>query len=372
MNRFLPALLVLAAFAGCDAAVEPLPVCPPSLQPRAGGGLAEYVVHISVDGLRPDAVSAQLGALPAFARLRAEGTWTDNARTDADRRYTLPNHTDEMTGRRVYGPDGHSWTDNTDPDPGVTLHSRHGSYVASVFDVAHDAGLETAAYVSKSKFSLYDVSYDADHGAPDITGVDDGPDKIDRYVYLADTEALTSRIVADLAAAPAAYTFVHLRDPDTAGHASGWDLTPGSPYLLAVAHADALVGLILAAIESDPRLAGRTAVVLTADHGGHGTSHGDELADNYTIPFYVWGPGVRPGDLYALNPLRADPGMANVGWDAAHQPVRNGDAANLSLSLLGLGPVPGSTITPGAPLGFGTAVGTEAGPLACAAPGPTP
>ena len=121
------------------------------------------------------------------------------------------------------------------------------------------------------------------------------------------------------------------------------------------------------AVEADPRLAGRTAVVLTADHGGFGTDHRDERVEDYTVPFYVWGAGIPAADLYALNPLRADPGTENVGFVAERQPVRNGDAGNLALSLLGLCPLPGSTITPGAPLVFGTATGLEAGPSACVA-----
>ena len=304
------------------------------------------MIHISVDGLRPDAVQRQSPtALPAFARLRAESAFTQNARTDVDYRNTLPNHTAQLTGRGVVGPAGHNWTVNVDPAPGVTLHSNKGAYVASVFDVVHDAGLRTAAYVSKSKFSLFDVSYDDAHGAPDETGEDDGRDKIDTFVYDGDTSALTDRIVADLHAAPAAYTFVHILDPDETGHWRTWSVRAGSRYLLAVQRADDRIGRILDAVEADPRLRGHTAVIVTADHGGSGRSHYSENVLHYTVPFYVWGPGIPSADLYALNPdTRADPGKENVGFDAPMQPVYNGDAADLALDLLGLDPVPGSTI----------------------------
>ncbi len=357
----LAALAALLALAGClsfgrTAPVATLPPQPAALAARPGGvGDADsirYVVHVSVDGLRPDAVTRQPPtALPAFARLRVESAFTQNARTDPDRRYTLPNHTDQLTGRGVEGPGGHHWTDNTDPAPGQTLHSNRGGYVASVFDVAHDAGLRTAAYASKSKFSLFDTSYDAAHGAPDETGDDDGADKIDVFVYDPDTDALTRRVVADLRADPAAYTFVHLRDPDATGHAYSWSVRAGSRYMQAVQRADDRIGRILAAVEADPRLRGRTAVIVTADHGGSGRNHHAERALHYTVPFYVWGPGVPSADLYALNAdTRADPGAANVGFDVPMQPVRNGDAADLALDLLGLGPVPGSTIGAGHPL----------------------
>lgn len=364
-SSFLALVLFLATgLSACDDGAPPETVCAPGPLHRAEGPArlrtgVEHVIHISVDGLRPDALDVT--PLAAFERLRTEGATTDNARPDVDSRFTLPNHTTQLTGRGVFGDLGHNWTVNLDPDLGITLHSNKGSYVASVFDRVHDAGLGTAAYVSKSKFSLFDTSYDAEHGAPDRTGADDGPDKVDTFVFRLNTAQLVDRVIADLAT-PASYSFVHLRDPDSAGHETGWDLTPDSPYLRAVARADTLVGRILDAVEVSPVLAGRTTVVLTADHGGIGVSHGDEVPEAFTIPFYVWGGGAFPDDLYALNPDRENPGRANVGYAASAQPIRNGDAGNLSLALLGLPSIAGSTIGAAMPLSVGVATGTEAPP----------
>lgn len=329
------------------------PLAAPLAAPPSGsgiygseGGPVKHVIHISVDGLRPDAVTQHdAGDLPNFYRLRTEGAYTDNARTDADYSNTLPNHMAQLTGRAVLGADGHSWTANQDPTPGETLHTRKGAYVPSVFDVVHDNGLRTGVYASKSKFVLLDQSYGDAHGAPDVTGADEGRDKIDAFVIDADTEDLVDRFVQDLRADPFNYAFLHLRDPDTKGHAYGWRLWTWHPYMRAVRHVDALLGEILDAIEQDPRLAGNTVVILTADHGGSGHNHGDGAPEHYTIPFYVWGPGVAAADLYALNAgIRQEPAASRPGFDAALQPIRNGSAANLALSLLGLDPVPGSTI----------------------------
>ncbi len=100
-------------------------------------------------------------------------------------------------------------------------------------------------------------------------------------------------------------------------------------------------------VESDGTLAGRTAIILSADHGGTGTGHSTATAaTNYTIPFFAWGAGVGHGDFYSINSAtRLNPGTARPDYNAIGQPIRNGDGGNLAaLSLLGLGPIPGSMI----------------------------
>lgn len=320
---------------------------------------ARHVIHISVDGLRSDAVTrATSKRVPNLYRFRTEGAYTDNARTDYDYSNTLPNHTSQLTGRRVTGLQGHNWTKNTDPSPGETLHSNKGAYVASVFDVAHDNGLSTALYTSKSKFVIYDQSYNEKNGAEDVIGVDNGRDKIDHFVFDSETESLVDRFVAAMSDNPVDYAFVHLRDPDSAGHSRSWEVRRGSSYMDAVQKVDRLIGHIFEMVESTPELAGNTVIILTADHGGGGNWHNHGSADhaeNYTIPFYVWGAGVEATELYALNSgTRSHPGMDNPGYDAPLQPIRNADAANLSLSHLGLPAVPGSSVNIAMDLTSGT------------------
>ncbi len=120
---------------------------------------------------------------------------------------------------------------------------------------------------------------------------------------------------------------------------------------------DAQLGRVLAWLDEHPERRARTAIVLTADHGGgvplknhHGLGH---LWTNYVIPFAVWTGDARwEGRLYDLaGDARRDPGL----WDprpdeAAPPPIRNADAANLALALLGLPPIPGSTVGARRPL----------------------
>jgi hypothetical protein len=330
---------------------------------------ADYVIQISLDGMRGDLLEAALdhdstGSLPAFHRLVREGATTFNARSDYSSTSTLPNHTTMLTGRPVSRPVGqpatvaHGWTANGKMPPGTVLHGTGNPavlYIASVFDVVHDAGLSTALYASKAKFALFDTSWDAAHGAPDTLPPDNGRDKIDRFVYVEPDSELAARglhaaVIADLHHGPAHFTFVHYADMDAVGHDFGWE---SAAWQLALRRVDGYLGDILAVVDSSSILAGHTALVITADHGGDGEDHADaKYWPDYTIPFLLWGAGVPDvRSLYALGGTRANPVATRPDYNYTHQPIRNGDAANLVLHLLGLGPVPGSTINAGQDLG---------------------
>ncbi|MEZ5299673.1 MAG: alkaline phosphatase family protein [Verrucomicrobiales bacterium] len=308
---------------------------------------------ISCDGTRPDAI-AKLGPerAPNFARLMREGSYTLNARTDVVYTITLPNHTGMITGRGVVGDLSHNWISNTDPKIGQTLHRNKGAYIDSMFAVAHDHGLKTMLFSSKTKFSLYDLSYNDRNGAPDEVGEDNGKDKLDTYVIDEETESLVDKLIAAYKSEDGApdLAMLHLRDPDTAGHATTWTLDPESPYMAAVAKIDGLIGKVLDMISADEALRGNTYVIVTADHGGLDKTKGHGENDewqNYRIGFFAWGGDVAKGaDLYALNPQsRKDPGEGEPeirrGHPAADPQRRRGQPAALAPRAA---TIPGSTV----------------------------
>ena len=317
-------------------------------------GKADYVIVISVDGMgsayvTPLLASGLANELVNIKSIMNEGAGTLNARCDYNYAVTLPNHVTMITSRGVEGPDGHGWISNSDPDPYETLESNKGSYVGSGFGVAHDAGLRTGIWAGKSRFSLFQQSYSATTGALDTNGVDNGRDKIDYDLIFEDISAanITTDFTNQMTVAPCHFAFLHYQDPDATGHASGWSTDPNSAFAATLKDVDNAIGVILQMIENSPDLAGRTAVILTADHGGHSWTHGDTSNPlDFTVPFYVWGRGVSAGaDLYAINPDSRDaPGASEHPDYTGAQPVRDGDAANLALDLLGLVPIPGSTI----------------------------
>lgn len=306
---------------------------------------ANYVITISIDGMGSSYMQTLIdqGKLPHLKQLTEKGAGTTNARADYDITVTLPNHTSMVTSRPILGEAGHNWTSNTDPAKGVTLHSHKGAYVASAFDVAHDNGLRTGMWATKTKFKLFGISYDAEHGAPDTTGPDNGRNKMDLFLYTNSSPILTKQFVGSMSSNPCQYAFVHFGEADAAGHTHGWG---SEPYLAALVKLDSCVGRIMEMMTTSPVFKNHSTLIVTADHGGQGKDHGDASKPlDYTIPFYIWGAGVTNGDIYTLNQgTRASPVNGRPDYSAQPQPIRNGDAGNLALSLLGLGPIPGSSI----------------------------
>jgi hypothetical protein len=326
--------------------MPPIPI-DGSLPPRA------RAILVSVDGLGAYYLRQQLerGQLPGFAALGRAGASTLNARADCDYTVTLPNHVSMVTGRPVAAdpalPDTtfHGFTANGVASPEVTLHNSGNpnlSYIASVFDVAHDHGLATCLYAGKPKFSLFSSSYNGKNGAPDTVGQDNGRNKIDRVMILdLSTETMLTTAEGDLAAGSCDFAFIHIADMDSMGHGSGW----GSDAWLATLNmVDGWIGRLLAFADGR-RTAPPFALVVTADHGGAGYDHSDPTSPyDYTIPFYVVGPGIPSNaNLYALTgPGRGDPGVLRPRYSVPRQPVRNADAADVLTHVLGLPPVPGA------------------------------
>lgn len=82
--------------------------------------------------------------------------------------------------------------------------------------------------------------------------------------------------------------FVHLDLVDDAGHGHGW-LTP--EYYSAVTEADTYIGEFLKAIGPD------TLLIVSADHGGTGKSHGNLNMGELQIPWMAIGAGVKAGQI---------------------------------------------------------------------------
>jgi hypothetical protein len=301
------------------------------------------VVVLAVDGLTSSGLATAVasGDAPHLARMMEDGASTLNARTEAETTSRVANLAGMLTGRPVDPADGGTGIGWHGGSRGP-LTASAGHYISSVFDVVHDYGGSTAFYSSRADVDLLASSWNAANGASDPFGLDDGRNKIGKYVRTHADDETVSALVAKLAAHPATLTVAQLVRLNAVGRQDGFR---SSEYADAVADADRLVGRVQAAISGNPRTDGHTLLVVTANRGGtRKDARPITVRAAYKVPLLVSGPGVlRGGDLYAMNPTFTDPRGANPGY-AAGSPIRNALVANLVTKSLGLPPVPRSRL----------------------------
>ncbi|HEX5399977.1 MAG TPA: alkaline phosphatase family protein [Verrucomicrobiae bacterium] len=232
---------------------------------------AQHVFIISFDQGNPDLI--QQADMPTFHQMAAEGARTWNAYTIVPS-LTLPAHTSMLTG---VGPQVHQilWNDYL-PARGVVK-------IPTIFSLARQQGLVTAMFVGKEKFKHLVL-----------------PGSVDVFVWPQpddDAKAVAKAFAGEVGTLKPNLCFIHFRDPDTVGHQYG---SHSPEKLQALADCDAALKTIKDAIAA----AGLTnsVIILTADHGSHDVpdrsgrmtgTHGSAETADVTIPWVVWGTGVK-------------------------------------------------------------------------------
>jgi len=258
-----------------------------SVRPLPLDSVTRNVVVVSIDGLRPDAIEAS-GAL-TLGRLMHEGSYTLNASTVQPSK-TLPSHTSMLTGQP---PEVHGvrWNNAVTADA-------ESIDLPNIFSVARARGYSTAAFFSKSKFQPLQLP-----GTLDYSQAPGG------WFGRWSAARTISDVASYLGSARPNVLFVHLTDPDAAGHRAGWMTTE---YHRAVLAADGAVSRLLS-LADGAYGNGNFSVIVTADHGGHGTDHGSDDPRDVTIPWITWGKGVKPG-LLSQSSIRTMDTAATVLW----------------------------------------------------------
>jgi predicted AlkP superfamily pyrophosphatase or phosphodiesterase len=247
------------------------------------------VLLISVDGLRPDALTP--APAPTMIALACQGAHSLRAQTVTPP-VTLPSHASMISGVEpdVHGLVWDDWRPGTIGAP-------------TIFGAAHAAGLRTVMVVGKDKLEQLAT-----------------PGTVDVFVLALDGDDDVAASAVEQMAAGFDLMLVHLPMVDLVGHASGW---MSADYLKQVAMTDSAVKRIL-----DAAPAG-TTVIITADHGGKGFGHATEIREDFTIPWMISGPGVRAGQLIAdpivtvdtaatvMQVLRVQPPPAQIGRPVA-------------------------------------------------------
>ena len=226
----------------------------------------ERVLIISIDGCRPDLLLR--ADTPVIHGLLAKASFSFWARTTAES-VTLPSHVSMLTG---VVPTKHTIQWNMD------LPLEHPVYPAypTLFQLAKQAGYTTGMVAGKSKFTALAV-----------------PGSLD-WVFVPENAKSEDPVVGEQAVRMIhehrpQVLFVHFPTVDNVGHAKGW---ASAAQLAAIAQADGCVGQVLGAMDEE-KLTNSTLVIITADHGGAGMSHGPDDARSRHIPWIAFGPGIR-------------------------------------------------------------------------------
>ena len=88
-----------------------------------------------------------------------------------------------------------------------------------------------------------------------------------------------------------ALVFMHIDHCDRTGHLFRYE---SKRYLKAVEKADKLLGELIKAIVKKDNFENTTLIVV-ADHGGKGKTHGPGTVEGMTVPLLIMGPGIKKG-----------------------------------------------------------------------------
>jgi predicted AlkP superfamily pyrophosphatase or phosphodiesterase len=262
-------VLALAGLTACGNSLTqptafPTPGIPvPTPTPTPTPPPPPRVALISIDGLRPDALSEANS--PGILALAARGAYTFGAQTVYPST-TLPSHASMLTGQ---DPIGH----------GINFDEYRDTFQLkspTVPALVHAAGKRSLMVVGKDKFRQLNV------------GSNDG------YVCATrgDDDVANEAIVQLQNGFD--FLFVHFPGVDNVGHASGW-MSP--EYVEQLKQTDAAVSRLIGALPMG------TTIILTADHGGQLKSHGTQQRLDMTIPWIIVGPRVARRGLLT-RPIR--------------------------------------------------------------------
>lgn len=232
----------------------------------------KYVFIISYDQGNPTLILTN--NLPTLHQMASEGARTWEAYTIVPS-LTLPSHTSMLTG---VGIQKHQirWNDYQ-PTNGFVK-------VPTVFSLAKARGLKTAMFVGKEKFKHLEL-----------------PGTIDMLVWPQpddDAKSVAKAFAAEFGKSKPNLTFIHFRDPDTVGHATG---AYSPEKVQALKDCDEALTTIKEAVAAAGVLE-QSVFILTADHGAHDTknkegktvgTHGDARPEDVLIPWVAWGKGVK-------------------------------------------------------------------------------
>jgi len=233
----------------------------------------DHVVVIGVDGMSPDGI--RKASTPMLDSMVQNGAATMQARS------VLPSSSSPNWASMIMGADTeqHGITSNGwekfDHQLPPVVATKNGTF-PTIFTLFKDQ--QPQSHVG----AIYDWDgfgrlFEKDDVDFDINGDHEDGTTTDAIAYIKEHTPK--------------FTFVHLDHLDHAGHSMGHG---SAEYYTSVAKADSLITEIVKATK-DAGMFEKTLFIVSADHGGLGYGHGGESLAEMTIPFIMYGAGVKKG-----------------------------------------------------------------------------
>jgi predicted AlkP superfamily pyrophosphatase or phosphodiesterase len=232
-----------------------------------------HVLVIGIDGLGAHGIG--MAKTPRMDELMKNGAWTLSARTVMPS-VSGPAWSSIITGATVerHGVGNNSWTvDKKELEP--LFKGDHDMFPTIFGEIRkHDPDAVTGAIYHWRSFGIFIEKDVCDLSKPAAT-----------------EDEATQQACDFIATRHPDFTFVHLDLVDHAGHHAGYR---SDEYTRAVEKADSLVGVLIDKLR-ETGLIGQTVVFIVSDHGGLDRKHGGSSPDEMTVPFIIYGKGVKAG-----------------------------------------------------------------------------
>jgi len=242
------------------------------------------VLFIMLDGLRPDAISPE--RTPTLTKVIAEGASTLKAQSVFPS-ITVPCHTSIFHSvppqkHGIMDNDWHDvdWYSKDRPITGLVEHLKaNDKKTGFIYNWDHLRHLTRPGH-------LY-FNYCIDTG------------------YALDDSHIVEQSIMHLKNPICDFYFIYFSSIDMAGHVYEW---MSEDYLKQVSIVDSQVATILEHMPED------AVAIIHADHGGHEREHGTDMPEDMTIPYMIYGAGVKQGQTLerAINLLDTAPTVAHL------------------------------------------------------------
>ncbi|MBO68134.1 MAG: hypothetical protein CL398_07465 [Acidiferrobacteraceae bacterium] len=222
-----------------------------------------HVLMIMVDGWRPDSIAA--ADTPTIDMLMQNSAYSMKTRVD-DTTISGSGHSSYLTG---------VWRDKHNIHNNNFSNSNYEEYPHWFHHLkSANLGKYTAAY--HNWYPMADKVFESCAGC------------VNKLFYGNDTE-ISEELVNDLAVKQMDAVTLFLDDPDAAGHGYGFS-TSVDEYVEAVNMTDERIGIVMDAIFARTNYAEEDwMVIISSDHAGTGTSHGQNIPEHREVPLIIWG-----------------------------------------------------------------------------------